>query len=115
MYLEMLKTFIRTKCLCVVTQMSANGEVGTVKHVKALLRFFLLTVPRWCFFVDPLCYLRFIFIAIMLSCLFVSCSLVVTCCEGLTSWLFLSYIFLCFIQFPNLCSASGRVLNCIYS
>ena len=33
------------------------------------LKISLLTVPRWCFFLDPFCFLCFVFV--MISCLFI--------------------------------------------
>ena len=43
------------------------------------VKIFLLTVPRWCIFVDPFCCLCFLFV--MLSCLWSPAG------KGLTSWL----------------------------
>ena len=49
---------MQTKHVCVLIYIKIKGEAGTVKHIQAL-QYFLLTVPRLCFFCGP--FLLFVF------------------------------------------------------
>ena len=68
---------------------------------------FLVTVPRGALFVDPLCYLCFKFIFVMLSCLF----LAITYWERADLFALLCVVFCCDLSLW--CSGSGMVLDCI--
>ena len=70
--------------LCVLIHICTKGEVGAVKLVKALQEKYFMTVPRVCFFYGSFLLLMFSVYHAFSS---VHCSLVVTCWEGLTSWL----------------------------
>ena len=64
-------SFMRIKPLCVFIHTQTMGEVGTVKHVLAL-QFFCWPFQCGASFVDPFCYLWFMFVFAMLSCLFLA-------------------------------------------
>ena len=62
---------MRTKHLCVLIHIRIKGEIGTVKHVKPFSEKFLLRPYQGnASFVDPSYYLCFIFVLVLLSCLF---------------------------------------------
>ena len=69
---------MRTKHLCVLIHIRNKGEVGT--------EIVLLTVQGGASFVDPFCYLCFVFVFVILSCLFPA-ALWSPAGKGLTSWL----------------------------
>ena len=64
-------------------------------------------------FVDPFCYLCFMFSSVMLSCLFLA-ALWSPSGNGLISWLSW-FVLLCFCHFPIWCSGSDVVLGYIDS
>ena len=61
---------------------------------------------------DQFCYLCFVFV--MISCLFIA-ALWSPAGRGLTSWLLVCDVFLCFCHFTMWCPGSGVVLDCIDS
>ena len=69
---------MQTKGLFVLIHIK-NKDDGSNRQTCLSTPVVLLTVPRRCFFVDPFCYLCFVFVMTL------PCSLVVTCWEGLAS------------------------------
>ena len=61
---------------------------------------------------DQFCYLCFVFV--MISCLFIA-ALWSPAGRGLTSWLLVCDVFLCFCHFTMWCPGSDVVLDCIDS
>ena len=98
-------SFMRTKQLFVLIHIRNKGEVGTIKLVSALQwKYFLLTVPRLCFFCGSI--LLFMF-AVCHAFLSVLCSLVVACWERTGLLAILCDVFLCFVTFS--CRVLGQV------
>ena len=93
-------SLVQTKHLFVLIHFRIKSEVGTDKHVW-VLQFFLLTIPRQCFF----CGSFLLFVShVSYAVLSVPCSLMVTCW---TSWLSLRGIFFLFCHFPVWFPGSG--------
>ena len=87
-----------TPVLIVLIHMGNKGEVGAVKHVYSSAFFFLLTVPRRCFFCGSFILFAFHVCHAVLSVL---CSLVVTCRERADLLALLYVMFSCvFVTFP---------------
>ena len=79
-----------------------------MKRVKPSSKlFFLLTVPRRCFFCGS--FLLFMFY-VRLAILSVHCSLVITCWERPNLLALLCVVFLVFCHFPMWCTGSGVYL-----
>ena len=72
----------------------------------------VLTVLRQCLFCGSFLVFMFRVFHVFLS---VDCSLVVTCWEGLTSWVSCMWCFIVFCHYPVWCLGSGAVLDCIDS
>ena len=99
-------SLVQTKHLFVLIHFRIKGEAGTDKHVW-VLQFFLLTIPRQCFF----CRSFLLFVShVSYAVLSVPCSHMVTCW---TSWLSLRDISFFFITF--LCGFLGQVWHLIAS
>ena len=82
-----------------------------MRLVKALQQnYFLLTVPRRCFFCGS--FLLFMF-CVCHAFLSVRCGLVVTCWKRANLLALLCVMFYCFCHFPVWCPGSGVVLECI--
>ena len=77
---------MQTKHLCVLIHSWTKGEVGApLNRFKPSSKVLLLTFPRRCFFCGS--FMLFLSCFVMPSCTSVCWCLVVTCWEGLTSWL----------------------------
>ena len=82
--MDKLGIFHANQNLCVLIHIWSKGEVGAWNRFKPSSKIFLLTVPRQYFFCGSF--------VLFMSCdcqsfASVHCCLVVTCLEGLTSWL----------------------------
>ena len=108
---------MRTKHLSVLIHIRTKGEVGIIKHVKALQWFLLFCwrFPGGVSFVDPICYLCFMFVFALLSCLFLAALLSPA---GKRAYLlaFLCVVFSCvFVSFPNMYGVPGQMWKLIVS
>ena len=89
---------MQTKYLCVLIHIWIKGEVGAVKPVSALqLKYFYWPFQGGSSFVDRFCWLCFMLVFVVLSCLF-HVALWSPAGKGLTSWLL---CLLCFVTFQN--------------
>ena len=61
-----------TKHLYVLNNKRTKGDVGTMKHVSVLQRCFCCQLQGGASFVDPFCFLCFMFVFVMLLCLFLT-------------------------------------------
>ena len=71
--------------------------------------FFLLTIPRWCFFVDPFCY------NVSYAVVSVYCSLMITCGERDDLLALLCVVFFCVLSLSHMMFQVRYVLDCIHS
>ena len=91
------ESFMQTKHLCVLIHIWTKGEVGApLNWFKPSSKIFLFTVPRRCFFCGS--FMLFLSCFVMLSRTSVCWCHVVTCWEGLTSYL--SFV-MSICDFPN--------------
>ena len=74
-----------------------KGEVGAINHVKPSSRFFYWPLLGGTSFVDPYCYLCFMYV--MLSCLFLA-ALRPPSGEGVSPFAVLCVMFIVFCRFP---------------
>ena len=102
-------SFMRTKHVFVFIHIRNKDSAGTITSLSPPVKYFLLAVPRRCFFVNGFCYLCFVFI--MLFYLFIA-ALWSPAGKGLTSSLSCVW---CFLLFLSLSHVLGWVWDLIVS